>query len=102
MALYSKNIDIANDVADRLEKWKLAFMDEFKTRVAQRTPVRTGALQAGWETVPTDVGFQLTNDMDYAIYVEAGTPHMAPRGMVATTILEIPEIVEVAKTKAGL
>jgi hypothetical protein len=85
-----------------LDQMVLEFEQEFKTRVAARTPVDTGALQAGWVWINTDPDLPVfTNLMDYAGYVENGTPFQRPQMMVATTVLEGPEILKIAAKKAG-
>lgn len=90
------------DLNTNLRKFKQEFAMEFQKRVEDRTPVRTGALQAGWVTTQRQTGFDLSNTQDYAEYVENGTPHMAPKGMIRTTLLETDQIAEVAKQRAGI
>ena len=52
------------------------------------TPVRTGHLRAGWRLVRgRDVAYQrVTNDVSYARFVEYGTRHMPPAGMLGRAI----------------
>ena len=85
-----------------LRKFKQEFAMEFQRRLENRTPVLTGALQAGWVTKQTQKGFLLSNTQDYAYYVEFGTPVMAPRAMVRTTLFEKDAIAAVAKQRAGI
>ena len=89
-------------LATKLRKFKTEFGSEFVERVKQRTPVRTGALQGGWgfETTATDIS--IYNTKDYAGFVENGTEHMAPRGMLRTTILEGQQIAMAVKQKLGI
>ncbi|TDK63549.1 HK97 gp10 family phage protein [Sapientia aquatica] len=90
------------DLNTRLRNFKKEFAMEFVHRVEERTPVQTGALKGGWVTEQTQTGFELSNTQDYAGYVENGTDKMAPRAMIATTALEMKEIAEVAKQRAGI
>ncbi len=78
------------------------FEKEFKARVAERTPVLTGALQAGWVWDRSEKIHVFTNLMTYAGYVEFGTPTHSPVGMVGTTVLESNEIMKIAVARAGL
>lgn len=91
------------EVFVRLEKQSQefieAFAEEFQARVEQKTPVKTGALQAGYSTQVTPVGFGLFNTQNYFEYVENGTARMAPRRMVARTMMEAPTIAKNALEK---
>lgn len=69
---------------------------EIKERIKDRTPVRTGRAQTGWESTPGRVW----NDVPYIGYLEEGTSKMSPFHMVRTTLEELPEIVENALKKA--
>jgi len=86
----------------KLRKFKSEFGMEFRERVEARTPVITGKLQGGWgfEMKATDI--EVYNVEPYASFVEFGTEHMAPRGMLRATLLEAEQIAEVAAQKAGL
>ena len=46
------------------------------------TPVRTGKLKAGWESIIVDTTVLITNDVPYAGYVENGTRYFQGRGMI--------------------
>jgi hypothetical protein len=87
-----------------LDRVKDEFENEFLLRVADKTPVRTGALKDGWFWDRTTDANNPTfsNTERYAIYVENGTPKMAPRMMVATTLLEVDDIMKTAVGRAGL
>jgi 6-pyruvoyl-tetrahydropterin synthase len=79
------------------------FEAEFLLRVADKTPVVTGALKAGWFWDYADARNPVfSNTERYAIYVEEGTPKMAPRLMIGTTFLEVDDIMKVALQRAGL
>lgn len=90
------------DLDTRLVKFKQEFAMEFQSRVEERTPVLTGALKKGWLTKLTQTGFTISNIQPYASYVENGTEKMAPRAMIATTLVEKDQIAKIAKEKAGL
>ena len=64
-------------------------------RILERTPVRTGRLKAGWSLELLEssglVEAKIVNDVEYAVFVENGTPKMAPRHMVALTMLELEQ-----------
>jgi hypothetical protein len=86
----------------KLRKFKSQWGVEFMERVKARTPVDSGHLQASWGFTMLATDIEIYNVADYASYVEYGTPHMAPRGMMRTTMLEADQISEVAAEKAGL
>jgi hypothetical protein len=86
----------------KLKRFKREFGSEFTQRVAAKTPVKTGALQGGWGFEMHAEDIEVYNTKDYASHVEFGTPHMAPRGMLRRTLLEVDQIAEVAAKKAGL
>lgn len=92
----------AIDLQTKLRKFKREFGMEFKYRVEQKTPVRTGALKRGWHLVVKDTSIELSNTKDYMTYVENGTPKMAPHKMVGTTLLEYDDITKIAKERAGI
>jgi hypothetical protein len=86
----------------RLRNYKKEFAMEFQHRVEEKTPVVTGALKKGWVTAQKQTGFELSNVEPYAAYVEWGTEKMAPRGMIASTMLEVDQISEIAAKRAKL
>lgn len=90
------------DLETRLVKYKQEYAIEFQQRVEERTPVLTGALKRGWLNKLTRTGFTISNIQPYASYVENGTEKMAPRGMIATTLLEKDQIAQVVKNKLGM
>lgn len=54
----------------------------------RNTPVRTGNLRRGWAG-PDDKGkweYEVSNDIEYAMYVEKGTRRMAGRHMLANAV----------------
>lgn len=98
----TNHTEIANEVANKTKKFIEEWMKEFQARVTAKTPVLTGHLKEGWRTDITPTDATLSNTEDYAIYVELGTVHMAPRAMVHTTMMENEQITQIAKDKAGL
>jgi hypothetical protein len=58
------------------------------------TPVRTGLLRRSWATRRVDLGWEVLNPIQYAPYVEWGTRHQAPRGMLTQSVAtERPRLV---------
>jgi hypothetical protein len=86
----------------RVDAMKLEFENQFKAVVQSKTPVRTGAMRAGWIWDRSEQLHVFTNLMDYAGYVENGTEFQRPQMMVATTVLEAPEILKQAAKTVGL
>lgn len=85
----------------RLRKFKQEFGMETVERVASRTPVgKTGRLQGGWGFQMRQEDIEIYNVVEYASFVEYGTEHMAPRGMLRTTLLEADDIARVAMERA--
>ena len=87
-------VEVEDDFAEE-------FAEEFKRRVKARTPVDTGRLKAGWETKVTDDEITISNDVEYAGFVEDGTEHMSGAHMLKTTQSEFHEIARIAMTKVG-
>lgn len=79
-----------------------AWATEAKSRIVQRTPVRSGALRDAWADALPPGAIEINNTMPYAHMIELGTIHMRPQPMVRTTVLEVDQITEVAKKKVGL
>jgi hypothetical protein len=57
----------------------------------QNSPVKTGALRAGWEAVPTGQGVEWKNKVPYTIYNEMGTVRMPARAMLSNSMPAINE-----------
>lgn len=49
------------------------------------TPVKTGALRAGWNVKKSNSGLEVTNPVPYAVFLERGTTRMRARNMVGST-----------------
>ena len=90
------------DLGTKLRKFKMEFALEMLDRIRSRTPVLTGKLKDGWGQTQRSEGFDIWNVQDYAGYVEYGTIHFPPRGMIRTTMLEKDQIAQIAKERAGV
>ncbi len=97
------NASVFQKITDRLVKvdddFAQGFADEFEDRVKRRTPVRTGRLQSGWEADVSEDEIVISNDVEYAGYVEDGTEHMSGAHMLKVTMSEIPEIARIAQNR---
>jgi hypothetical protein len=78
----------------KLRKFRQEVGMEVRERVEQRTPVVTGELQNGWGFDLNGNDIRFWNVAPYSFWVEYGTEQMAPRGMLRTTLLELPDICE--------
>lgn len=94
--------NIFKQLDDALVKFNQEYAAEFVSRVAARTPVASGKLRDGWQSTVTPDEIVIANAVEYAGYVEFGTPYVAPRGMLRTTVLEAEQIAAVARQKSGL
>lgn len=96
---------IFSGLQEACELFKVEFMDEFLTRVQERTPVDTGFLQKNWEAAVQGDLIIISNDAPYAGYIEYGTPRIAPFAMLGQTVAEADVIAEIAaeaaKSKTG-
>ncbi len=70
------------DDFNRIEK---DLLNELQTSMVNKTPVSTGKLKNGWKIE----GNNIINDVEYGSYVELGTIHNRPVGMMGTTLLEV-------------
>lgn len=93
-----------SDFFDEHEKRSKNFVNEwameFKRRVEEKTPVKTGALKAGYQLAVTPDGFELTNDQSYFGYVEMGTATQAPHRMALRSFMEAEQITKAAKERS--
>jgi len=55
----------------------------------QRSPVKTGALKAGWKGRAKGQGIEWTNEVPYTIYQEMGTKYFPARAMLTSSMTEI-------------
>lgn len=93
-----------SDFFDEHEKRSKNFVNEwaqeFKRRVEEKTPVKTGALQAGYQLAVTQDGFELSNTQPYFGYVEMGTKSQAPHRMAMRSFMEADQITKAAKERS--
>lgn len=90
--------DISMELTDYCTQLTEGVADEMLERIVRRTPVITGTLRDGWEvTSQSKSSFVISNDVEYAGYVEYGTEKMEPRAMVRTTLEEIDSIIQQVK-----
>lgn len=94
------NKDLFLDLETRGRRFINEWALEFKARVEEKTPVRTGALKAGYGITRRQTGFDFWNIEEYFKHVEQGTLTMAPRRMVGRTLLEADQITEIAIERA--
>ena len=94
--------DVSVNLGTRLRKFKQAYAQELLRRTERRTPVDTGALQRGWGVTMRKESFDIYNTMDYAGYVEYGTPLQPPKAMLRTSLAESEQIAQVAAAKVGI
>jgi hypothetical protein len=87
----------------KLDQLEIVFQLEFLARVREKSPVRTGFLRDSWywdNSNPDEPVF--TTVCEYATFVENGTEFQRPQMMVATTVLEAPDILRQASKVVGL
>lgn len=89
----AKGLESIDALIEKLQGLPDALGGAMVESVKHKTPVRTGALKAAWSYEVEDKLLTVGNTMPYAVYVELGTPKMAPRGMLTTTLLEVPQMV---------
>ena len=87
------------DIAS-IDKFKEEFLSEFMMRVAMKTPVDTGKLKDGWTGEVKGSFISIGNDQPYAEFVENGTAHNAPVGMIKTTAHEGQQVADIAVERA--
>lgn len=75
-----------------LDDFAAEWVDEFVGRVQARTPVKTGALRAGYDVQVDDNGVTVTNSQPYFWFIENGTRHISPVRMVERTLQEADQI----------
>jgi HK97 gp10 family phage protein len=75
---------------------------ETTQRLKEKTPVRTGRMQRSWGIERKQDSIELYNVAPYSRYVNDGTPTQAPQRIVERTLMEMDNIIEVSKGKAGI
>lgn len=81
-------------IQEQIEQLAPKIAEKIIYRVKRRTPVRSGRLRDGWNSSITPSKIIIYNDVDYAPYIEYGTPTIEPVGMLRTTLEEIGLIVK--------
>jgi hypothetical protein len=59
--------------------------------IRSRSPVKTGALKAGWQAKPAGQGIEWTNEVPYTIYQEMGTRFFPAKAMLSQSMPEIKQ-----------
>lgn len=88
--------DISN-LRDNLERFvasrTASATEELYEKIKERTPVRGGTAQRGWErNRPSDTKLEdgiIGNNVDYVKFLEYGTSDQAPYGMIRVSISEL-------------
>jgi HK97 gp10 family phage protein len=78
-----QKIDIERKNTQAVDNLMPALALMFEAEAKRNTPVQTGRLRSAMKGART--GFltaELSNNVDYAVYVEFGTARMAPRAMI--------------------
>jgi len=85
-----------NEIIKALDEWTVDetndYIDDLHKGVKEKTPVRSGRAQRGWEKHNINkLGDEggISNDVPYIGYLEDGTPKMAPFNMVKSTLIEL-------------
>lgn len=102
------------EVADSIGKYKDALQNEVTealitigqsafSDMESNTPVRTGFLKSRWNMRQSQTGFEITNDCEYASFVEFGTSRMEPRNFITpayeSMIADIESLIQQYSTK---
>ena len=82
--------EISNQVEDDFNAVFDGVKHQLKDTMESRTPVDSGRARAGWEIDGDDI----VNNVPYIGYLEVGTQHNRPIGMMATALLEVEDIVK--------
>ena len=85
--LWNKNQKPTKQIKDAAEQTKAYAL----ALIRARSPVKTGALKAGWQVNVTGNGLTYTNPVPYTIYQEMGTVHFPAKAMLSSSIPEINE-----------
>ncbi len=84
---------VEDSIPAAVEARVTALLERFAAKVAERTPVDSGRLRAGWRVVVSGRGLRIagavSNSVPYARYVEEGTAKTSPRGMFALTLADL-------------
>lgn len=89
-------------VVKELDKLEQEFVKLFLERVRLKTPVETGVLRNAWTGEVAVGAYLFENEKEYAAHIEYGTEHIAPVGMVTSTINETEMLLQQAKDRTDL
>jgi hypothetical protein len=81
-ALFSQQLQ------NQLNEIQSLFLENMLESIKNKTPVRTGAAQAGWEIVNN----KIVNPVPYVKYLEFGTERMRPVAMMASTVAQSQDL----------
>lgn len=81
--------EISNIVQEDLNKLETELKNDLVETLKRKTPVNTGKSREGWKVS----GNEIINDVEYIGYIETGTEHNRPVGMVSTTLKEVDSII---------
>lgn len=99
MATITYNEQVLTDIEDAMDKVIAEVGRVCLERVKERTPVRTGYARSRWGLEVGSHDFTLNNDAEYISYLEDGSSDQAPSGMLAITMMEVPDITDAAVAK---
>ena len=81
---------LADNIKSDFEKYQERLLQNIYAEIVMKTPIDTSTLLDGWKIENGSI----INDVPYAGFVENGTIHMKPVGMVATTLADIDRITQ--------
>lgn len=84
---------IRREVSGSFKQLISALATDLQRELQQKTPVRTGRAQAGWNKQVGDRDFVIENKVPYSGYLETGTSRMRPsnngRGIIGPALNSI-------------
>lgn len=89
-----KGIDnVRNEISSGYKQLITALATDLTRELQQKTPVRSGRAQAGWNKQVGDKDFVIENKVPYSGYLETGTNKMRPanngRGIIGPALNSI-------------
>jgi hypothetical protein len=93
ISIQLKNVEstfkqLFSDARKDLQKQALPVATSLKEELAVRTPVDTGLAQASWKIAETEKGYDISNEVPYIEYLNAGSSQQAPEFFVEKTALK--------------
>jgi HK97 gp10 family phage protein len=84
---------LANELDSGYKTLIKALATDLTRELKQKTPVRTGRAQAGWQATTGNKDFVIENKVPYTGYLESGTSKMRPankgRGIIGPALNSI-------------